>query len=94
MVRTAIRALSLNVYHGELPVISLYSHFYVADVPFFYDANLLAPCVYLEIFLPLVGDVSVNRFVASPPHSKYFSNLVKYFCKQCLELSELVSDAL
>ncbi|XP_010046920.2 protein TRANSPARENT TESTA 9 [Eucalyptus grandis] len=56
MVRTAIRALSLNVYH--------------------------------------VGDVSVNRFVASPPHSKYFSNLVKYFCKQCLELNELVSDAL
>ncbi|XP_048134111.1 protein TRANSPARENT TESTA 9 isoform X2 [Rhodamnia argentea] len=56
MVRTAIRALSLNVYH--------------------------------------VGDESVNRFVANPPQSKYFSTLVKYFCKQCLELSELVSDAL
>ncbi|KAI6682632.1 hypothetical protein NL676_036513 [Syzygium grande] len=56
MVRTAIRALSLNVYH--------------------------------------VGDETVNRFVASSPQSKYFSNLVKYFRKLCLELSELVSDAL
>ncbi|XP_004296503.1 PREDICTED: uncharacterized protein LOC101298213 [Fragaria vesca subsp. vesca] len=54
MVRTAVRALTLNVYH--------------------------------------VGDDSVNRYVASPPHSDYFTNLVKFFRKQCIDLNVLVSD--
>ncbi|OWM89043.1 hypothetical protein CDL15_Pgr023889 [Punica granatum] len=55
MIRTAIRALTLNVYH--------------------------------------VGDDGVNRFVASPPHAKYFSNMVKFFCKQCIDLNGLVTNA-
>ncbi|KAM5553667.1 hypothetical protein ABKV19_025751 [Rosa sericea] len=54
MVRTAVRALTLNVYH--------------------------------------VGDDSVNRYVTSAPHSDYFSNLVKFFRKQCIDLNVLVSD--
>ncbi|EEF43020.1 protein TRANSPARENT TESTA 9 [Ricinus communis] len=56
MVRTAVRALTLNVYH--------------------------------------VGDESVNRFVAKAPHSDYFSNLVTFFRKQCIDLNGLVSEAL
>ncbi|XP_048447926.1 protein TRANSPARENT TESTA 9 isoform X2 [Pyrus x bretschneideri] len=55
MVRTAIRALTLNVYH--------------------------------------VGDESVNRYVTSAPHADYFSNLVKFFRRQCINLNALVSDS-
>ncbi|XP_065848454.1 protein TRANSPARENT TESTA 9 [Euphorbia lathyris] len=54
MIRTAVRALTLNIYH--------------------------------------VGDESVNRFVAKAPHAGYFSNLVKFFRKQCIHLNELISE--
>ncbi|KAJ3679462.1 hypothetical protein LUZ60_017473 [Juncus effusus] len=52
MVRTAIRALTLNVYH--------------------------------------VGDETVNKFVTKPPLSEYFSEIVKHFQKQCIDLDKLV----
>nr|XP_019707440.1 LOW QUALITY PROTEIN: protein TRANSPARENT TESTA 9-like [Elaeis guineensis] len=55
MVRIAVRALTLNVYH--------------------------------------VGDEYVNRYVSRAPLSDYFSNMVKYFRKQCASLDELVSQA-
>lgn len=55
LVRTAIRALTLNVYH--------------------------------------VGDESVNKYVSSSPHSDYFLNLVKFFCKKCISLNALVLTA-
>ncbi|XP_047310433.1 protein TRANSPARENT TESTA 9-like [Impatiens glandulifera] len=55
MVRTAVRALTLNVYH--------------------------------------VGDESVNKYVASPPHDDYFLSLVKYLQEQCQTLIRLVLDA-
>ncbi|KAK4757282.1 hypothetical protein SAY87_007409 [Trapa incisa] len=55
MIRTAIRALTLNIYH--------------------------------------VGDDGVNQFVASSPHAKYFSNMVKFFCRQCIDLNKLLSNA-
>ncbi|XP_059287332.1 protein TRANSPARENT TESTA 9 isoform X2 [Lycium ferocissimum] len=53
MIRTAVRALTLNVYH--------------------------------------VGDEAVNKFVASDPHADYFSNLVKFFGEQCINLDKLVN---
>ncbi|KAJ8562465.1 hypothetical protein K7X08_011756 [Anisodus acutangulus] len=53
MIRTAVRALTLNVYH--------------------------------------VGDEAVNKFVASHPHADYFSNLVKFFREQCINLDKLVN---
>ncbi|XP_010526377.1 PREDICTED: uncharacterized protein LOC104803958 isoform X2 [Tarenaya hassleriana] len=56
MIRTAVRALTLNVYH--------------------------------------VGDESVNTYVASPPHTEYFSKLVLFFQKQCKDLSAMVLDTL
>ncbi|XP_038699375.1 protein TRANSPARENT TESTA 9 isoform X2 [Tripterygium wilfordii] len=56
MVRIAVRALTLNVYH--------------------------------------VGDDSVNRFVTSAPNADYFSDLVKYFLRQCMDLNGLVSATL
>ncbi|KDP41114.1 hypothetical protein JCGZ_03244 [Jatropha curcas] len=56
MIRTAVRALTLNIYH--------------------------------------VGDESVNRFVAKVPHADYFSNLVTFFRKQCIDLNVLVSKVL
>ncbi|XP_068637653.1 protein TRANSPARENT TESTA 9-like isoform X2 [Aristolochia californica] len=55
MVRIAVRALTLNVYH--------------------------------------VGDECVNRYVTSTPLADYFSNLVVYFRKQCLNLDGLVTKA-
>ncbi|XP_022149850.1 uncharacterized protein LOC111018180 isoform X2 [Momordica charantia] len=51
-IRTAVRTLTLNVYH--------------------------------------VGDDCVNRFITSLPHAEYFSNLVTFFRKQCINLNELV----
>lgn len=54
MVRTAVRAITLNVYH--------------------------------------VGDEFVNKFIASAPHSDYFSNLVSFFRDQCINLSKLFSE--
>ncbi|KFK40296.1 hypothetical protein AALP_AA3G356800 [Arabis alpina] len=56
MIRTAVRALTLNVYH--------------------------------------VGDESVNDFVVSPPHTEYFSKLVSFFQKQCMDLSAMVLNTL
>ncbi|XP_011016440.1 PREDICTED: uncharacterized protein LOC105119944 isoform X2 [Populus euphratica] len=56
MIRTAVRALTLNVYH--------------------------------------VGDESVNRFVVKAPHADYFSNLLTYFRKHCIDLNGLVSETL
>ncbi|KAK4785092.1 hypothetical protein SAY86_001781 [Trapa natans] len=55
MIRTAIRALTLNIYH--------------------------------------VGDDGVNQFVVSPPHAKYFSSMVKFFCRQCIDFNKLVTNA-
>ncbi|KAL0702865.1 hypothetical protein Bca4012_058987 [Brassica carinata] len=56
MIRTAVRSLTLNVYH--------------------------------------VGDESVNDYVVSPPHTEYFSKLVSFFQKQCLDLSAMVLNTL
>lgn len=53
MIRTAVRALTLNVYH--------------------------------------VGDVSVNKYIASIPHADYFLNLVKFFREHCISLNGMVS---
>ncbi|XP_020235670.1 protein TRANSPARENT TESTA 9 [Cajanus cajan] len=56
MVRTAVRTVTLNVYH--------------------------------------VGDECVNRYIASAPHTDYFSNLVSFFRNQCMDLNRLVSETL
>ncbi|KAK7303943.1 hypothetical protein RJT34_14870 [Clitoria ternatea] len=56
MVRTAVRTVTLNVYH--------------------------------------VGDECVNRYITSSPHTDYFSNLVSFFRKQCMDLNKLVSETL
>uniref|UniRef100_M4D6R4 FPL domain-containing protein n=1 Tax=Brassica campestris TaxID=3711 RepID=M4D6R4_BRACM len=56
MIRTAVRALTLNVYH--------------------------------------VGDESVNDYVVSQPHTEYFSKLVSFFQKQCMDLSAMVLNTL
>ncbi|KAE9601631.1 putative armadillo-like helical protein [Lupinus albus] len=56
MVRTAVRAVTLNVYH--------------------------------------VGDDSVNRYITTPPHRDYFSNLVSFFTKQSMDLNRLVSNTM
>ncbi|KAK9210335.1 hypothetical protein WN944_002705 [Citrus x changshan-huyou] len=41
-----------------------------------------------------VGDDNVNRYITSSPHAEYFSNLVSFFRKQCIELNKLVSSTL
>ncbi|XP_039686417.1 protein TRANSPARENT TESTA 9 isoform X4 [Medicago truncatula] len=56
MIRAAVRAVTLNVYH--------------------------------------VGDDSVNRYITSEPHTDYFSNLVSFFRKQCMDLNRLISETL
>ncbi|GAU42665.1 hypothetical protein TSUD_398710 [Trifolium subterraneum] len=56
MIRAAVRAVTLNVYH--------------------------------------VGDDSVNRYITSAPHTDYFSNLVSFFKKQCMDLNKLISETL
>ncbi|KAG0475216.1 hypothetical protein HPP92_014902 [Vanilla planifolia] len=56
MVRIAVRALTLNVYH--------------------------------------VGDEYVNKFVSRAPLSDYFSDIVKYFQKQCISLDDRVSKSI
>ncbi|CAM0904983.1 unnamed protein product [Alopecurus aequalis] len=38
-----------------------------------------------------VGDESVNRFVSRVPLSDYFSDMVKHFQKQCIDLDKLVA---
>ena len=44
------------------------------------------------LILISVGDDYVNRFITSPPHAEYFSNLVYFFRKQCIKLNELVFE--
>ncbi|KAK7329129.1 hypothetical protein VNO77_23275 [Canavalia gladiata] len=56
MVRTAVRTVTLNVYH--------------------------------------IGDECVNRYISSAPHTDYFSNLVSFFRKQCMDLNRKVSETL
>ncbi|KAK1430005.1 hypothetical protein QVD17_12426 [Tagetes erecta] len=53
MIRTAVRALTLNIYH--------------------------------------VGDIYVNKYIATTPHDDYFLNLVKFFREHCISLNGLVS---
>ncbi|XP_076949842.1 protein TRANSPARENT TESTA 9-like [Bidens hawaiensis] len=53
MIRTAVRALTLNIYH--------------------------------------VGDIYVNKYIATTPHGDYFLNLVKFFREHCISLNGLVS---
>ncbi|MFS7960448.1 hypothetical protein Hanom_Chr08g00703271 [Helianthus anomalus] len=53
MIRTAVRALTLNIYH--------------------------------------VGDIYVNKYIATTPHDNYFLNLVKFFREHCISLNGLVS---
>ena len=65
-----------------------------------------APTVYLAIvFCKLnkfssisswfsVGDEFVNRFVVKVPHADYFSSLLTFFRKQCIDLNGLVSETL
>ncbi|KAI3805553.1 hypothetical protein L1987_28043 [Smallanthus sonchifolius] len=53
MIRTAVRALTLNIYH--------------------------------------VGDMYVNKYIATAPHDDYFLNLVKFFREHCISLNGLVS---
>lgn len=53
MIRTAVRALTLNIYH--------------------------------------VGDVYVNKYIASTPHDVYFLNFVKFFREHCISLNGMVS---
>ncbi|KAI7730306.1 hypothetical protein M8C21_019899, partial [Ambrosia artemisiifolia] len=53
MIRTAVRALTLNIYH--------------------------------------VGDIYVNKYIATTPHDNYFLNLVKFFRDRCISLNGLVS---
>ncbi|XP_066348519.1 protein TRANSPARENT TESTA 9-like isoform X4 [Miscanthus floridulus] len=38
-----------------------------------------------------VGDESVNRFISRVPLSDYFSDMVQYFQKQCIDLDKLVA---
>ena len=45
---------------------------------------------YNIILLLSVGDESVNRFVSRAPLSDYFSDIVKHFQKQCIDLDKLV----
>ncbi|CAM8931590.1 unnamed protein product [Rhodiola kirilowii] len=40
-----------------------------------------------------VGDESVNKYISSSSLTEYFSNLVTFFCKQCISLNDLVADA-
>jgi protein CLEC16A len=41
-----------------------------------------------------VGDESVNDYVVSPPHTEYFSKLISFFQKQCMDLSAMVLNTL
>ncbi|XP_072989463.1 protein TRANSPARENT TESTA 9 isoform X2 [Typha latifolia] len=56
MIRIAVRALTLNVYH--------------------------------------VGDGCVNKYLSHSPLSDYFSDMVKFFQKQCISLDKLVSQSI
>ncbi|KAJ0592100.1 hypothetical protein HanHA300_Chr03g0080941 [Helianthus annuus] len=53
MIRAAVRALTLNIYH--------------------------------------VGDIHVNKYIATTPHDKYFLDLVKFFRERCISLNGLLS---
>ncbi|CAN1284335.1 Protein TRANSPARENT TESTA 9, partial [Linum perenne] len=55
MIRTAVRALTLNVYH--------------------------------------VGDGPVNRFVSKAPYDRYFTELISFFRKQCIDLNGMISES-
>lgn len=93
MVRTAVRALTLNVYHGGF----LFFYFvHCLFISYFYHSKyiylLVQRILYDASFFGPVGDDSVNKFVTSAPHFDYFSNLVSFFREQCINLSKLVSE--
>jgi hypothetical protein len=46
---------------------------------------------YLCLFCS-VGDETVNAFVSRPPLSEYFSETVRHFQKQCINLDKLVTQ--
>lgn len=83
MIRTAVRALTLNVYHGELP---FYTFKFLYSFP---HSQCFGSILIFNVVT--VGDEAVNKFVASDPHADYFSNLVKFFREQCINLDKLVT---
>lgn len=86
MIRTAVRALTLNVYHGQFVVSSVFLYLIKNIMETSQASNVL--------ILISVGDDYVNRFITSPPHAEYFSNLVTFFKKQCINLNELVFETM
>ena len=90
MIRTAVRSLTLNVYHGKSRILALliFSLYGKNTRSFF---SIVSDALS---FVFAVGDESVNDYVVSPPHTEYFSKLVSFFQKQCIDLSAMVLNTL
>ncbi|XP_062093868.1 protein TRANSPARENT TESTA 9 isoform X5 [Humulus lupulus] len=69
---------------------------YVEAIRFaFHEESMIRTAVRnLTLNIYIVGDDCVNRYVTSAPHKDYFLNLVTFLQKQCIDLNQLVSDAL
>ncbi|PON75424.1 CLEC16A-like protein [Trema orientale] len=69
---------------------------YVEAIKFaFHEESMIRTAVRnLTLNIYIVGDDSVNRYVTSARHANYFLDLVTFLQKQCIDLNELVSNAL
>ncbi|EMS51483.1 hypothetical protein TRIUR3_21140 [Triticum urartu] len=76
----------------ELPdeVISFPLYVEALKFAFHEDSMIRVAIRTLTLNVYHVGDESVNRFVSRVPLSDYFSDMVKHFQKQCIDLDKLV----
>ncbi|WOL06486.1 hypothetical protein Cni_G15220 [Canna indica] len=68
---------------------------YVQAIEFaFHEENMVriaVRAVTLNVYN--VGDEYVNKYVKCSPQSIYFSNVIRYICKGCINLDELVAQS-
>lgn len=89
MIQTAVRALTLNIYNGTVPLSPFFFCFnllLVEDTDQVYSVKYIFGTLQYYLFAYAVSDDMVFQFITTPPVSKYFSDVVCRLRKQCLHL--------
>ncbi|KAI9112504.1 hypothetical protein K1719_016427 [Acacia pycnantha] len=98
-----LRAISGKLNENTIPLLVKTRNEEVVSFPLYVEAirfvfheekmvRTAARTVTLQVYH--VGDVSVNRYITSAPHADYFSNMISFFRKQCVDFNTLISDTL
>ncbi|KAH9805665.1 protein TRANSPARENT TESTA 9 [Citrus sinensis] len=89
-----LRAISGKLNKNTISLLVKTQNDEVVSFPLYSEAIRFAFHEESMVRIAVLGDDNVNRYITSSPHAEYFSNLVSFFRKQCIELNKLVSSTL